>query len=60
MTNWREVGGIVTNEKLGTQYLAVNLAATWDGIFPLKRINALSGQKVFLNVISSVFTPAKA
>lgn len=44
---------MTNDKKIGSQYLAVNLAATLNVIFP-------HIQKVFLNVIYSAFTAAKA
>ena len=47
----RIVANIVAN--LGvTQNLGVNLAATWNGIFPLESIDAYRDKKVYVNVIS--------
>ena len=54
---WRIVA---IRSKWGTQNLRANLAATWNGIFPLKSIRCLSGQKVFLNVISQGFNRCKS
>ena len=42
----------------GTQYLGVCNNVGWD--FPAKKHTCLSGKKVFLNVISSVFNTVKA
>ena len=56
-----EQSRIVANRsKWGTQNLGVNLAATWNGIFPAKKHRCFSGHKVFLNVISQGFNHCKS
>ena len=61
MANGREQWRIVANRgKWGTQNLGVNLAATWNRIFALKKHRCLSGEKVFLNVISYGFNRCKS
>jgi len=44
--------------QIGTPHFSLEGVVGWD--FPAKKHARLSGQKVFLNVISSVLTAAKA